>query len=296
MDRAPSHQAPCPDLVADTLAWIERQLDERLTLARIAERAGLSPYHFSRLFTARMGLSPMAHVRGRRLVRAARRLVAEPDARLVDLAFEAGFESQEAFTRAFGRRFGVTPGRFRRGLAPLPPDGDLVMPTPAETSRAVARLPGFVTRDAFTVAGPTRRFDRTSSSIIPDLWSTMIQALPFVGGQIPSWATYGVVWSIDKDEGSFDYMAGVAVRPEGGLPAGFVRKTIPAATYAVFRITLDGTALHPQVKGAMATIWGELVPASGLTVADTPDFELYDGRFAPDRPGTVIDMHVPVVV
>ncbi|AWN53665.1 AraC family transcriptional regulator [Methylobacterium sp. 17Sr1-1] len=295
MDRAPAHRAPSPtpDLVADTLAWIERHLDERLTLARLADRAGLSPYHFSRLFTARMGLAPMAHVRGRRLVRAARRLAAEPDLRLVDLAFEAGFESQEAFTRAFGRRFGVTPGRFRRGLAPLPPDGDPAMPTP-ETSRAVARLPGLVTRDAFTVAGPTRRFDQATASTIPDLWSTMIRGLPFVDGQVPSWATYGVVWSADKEEGSFDYMAGIGVRPQGALPAGFERKTIPAATYAVFRVTLDGTALHPQMKGAMAAIWGELVPASGLTVADGPDFELYDGRFAPDRPGTVIAVHVPV--
>lgn len=77
MDRPPT-----PDLVADTLAWIEGRLDERLTLARLADRAGLSPYHFSRLFTARMGLAPMAHVRARRLVRAARRLAAEPGLRL----------------------------------------------------------------------------------------------------------------------------------------------------------------------------------------------------------------------
>jgi hypothetical protein len=34
--------------------------------------------------------------------------------------------------------------------------------------------------------------------------------------------------------------------------------------------SLDGTALPPQVKGAMATIWGELIPASGLAVADSP--------------------------
>ena len=289
MDRPPT-----PDLVADTLAWIEGRLDERLTLARLADRAGLSPYHFSRLFTARMGLAPMAHVRTRRLVRAARRLAAEPGLRLVDLALESGFESQEAFTRAFGRHFGTSPGRFRRGLAP--PDGDPPMPHPAERSRAVARLPGLVTRDAFTVAGPTRRFDPATAATIPDLWSRLIQALPFVDGQVPSWSTYGVVWSADREEGSFDYLAGVGVRPDGTLPAGFVRKAIPAATYAVFRITLDGTALPPQVKGAMATIWGELIPASGLTVADSPDFELYDGRFAPDRPGTVIDVHVPVMV
>jgi len=289
MDRPPT-----PDLVADTLAWIEGRLDERLTLARLADRAGLSPHHFSRLFTARMGLAPMAHVRTRRLVRAARRLVAEPGLRLVDLAFESGFESQEAFTRAFGRHFGVSPGRFRRGLAL--PDGDPPMPHPAATSRAVARLPGLATRDAFTVAGPTRRFDPTTAATIPDLWSRLIRALPFVDGQVPGWSTYGVVWSADREEGSFDYLAGVGVRPDGTLPAGFVRKAIPAATYAVFRITLDGTALPPQVKGAMATIWGELIPASGLTVADGPDFELYDGRFAPDRPGTVIDVHVPVMV
>lgn len=121
----------------------------------------------------------MAHVRGRRLVRAARRLAAEPELRLVDLAFESGFDSQKAFTRAFGRRFGVTPGRFRRGLSPLPPDGDSPIPNPAETSRAVARLPDLVTLDAFTVAGPARRVDEATASTIPDLWSTLIRALPF---------------------------------------------------------------------------------------------------------------------
>ncbi len=285
---------PAPDRIADILAWIETRLDDPLTLALLAERAGLSPHHFSRLFTARMGQGPMAHVRGRRLVRAAQRLAGEPDLKLVDLAFESGFDSQEAFTRAFGRRFGVTPGRFRRGLSPLPPEGECSMPASAVTSRAVARLPDLVTLAAFTVAGPTRRFDQATASTIPNLWSTLIRALPLVDEQVPSWATYGVVWSVDKDEGSFDYMAAVGVRPEGHLPAGFARKMIPAATYAVFRVTLDGTALHPQMKSAMATIWGELVPASGLIVADSPDFELYDGRFAPDRPGTVIDVHVPV--
>jgi AraC family transcriptional regulator len=89
-------------------------------------------------------------------------------------------------------------------------------------------------------------------------------------------------------------MAGVAVEPGGDLPPGFERKEIPAATYAVFRIVLDGSAVHPQVKSAMAAIWETLLPASGLKVVDGPDFELYDGRFAPDAPGAAIDFHVPV--
>ena len=100
---------PVLDPLSSVVTWIEQQLDQSLTLESVAARVGLSPYHFSRLFTARMGRSVMAYVRGRRLVRGARRLCDEPDLKLVDLAFDCGFESQEAFTRAFKRLFGVSP-------------------------------------------------------------------------------------------------------------------------------------------------------------------------------------------
>jgi AraC family transcriptional regulator len=275
------------------MAWIEQQLDEPLTLERVAARAGLSPHHFSRLFTARVGRSVMAHVRGRRLVRGARRLVDEPDLKLIDLAFDCGFESQEAFTRAFKRVFGVSPGRFRSGFAVEPIEGQFPMNAPTASITPVVQLPELATLPAFRVAGPARRFDEATKSEIPQLWSALIGALPFAG-QSPSWATYGVVSSVDKGEGCFQYMAGVGVTPDCVPPPGFTAMEIPAASYAVFRITLNGSALHPQVKQAMAQIWGELIPASGLTVVDGPDFELYDGRFDPLKAGAVIDFHVPV--
>jgi AraC family transcriptional regulator len=263
-----------------------------LTLARVAARAGLSPFHSSRLFTARMGRSVMAHVRGRRLVRGARRLCDEPDLQLIDLAFDCGFDSQEAFTRAFKRVFGVSPGRFRGGFAVEPIEGQYPMTVPTHAA-AVVRLPELVALPAFHVAGPARRFDEASKAEIPRLWSALIGALPFPG-QVRSWATYGVVSGVESGEGGFQYMAGVGVGPDCVPPPGFSMMEIPAATYAVFRITLDGSALHPQVKQAMATIWGELIPASGLELAGGPDFELYDGRFDPLKAGSVIDLHVPV--
>jgi AraC family transcriptional regulator len=283
------------DIFASLVAWIEARLGEPLTLELIAEQAGLSAYHFSRLFTARMGRSVMAHVRGRRLVRGARRLCAEPDLKLVDLAFDCGFESQEAFSRAFKRVFGVSPGRFRIGFAVTPIEGQFPMNAPATNTSAasVTQMPGLVRLDAFSVAGPSRRFDDATKSEIPQLWSALVGALP-LKGQSPSWATYGVVWSVEQESGGFQYMAGVGVGHDCELPKGFTVKQIPAATYAVFRIALNGGALHPQVQRAMAAIWGELIPASGLRVVDSPDFELYDGQFAPDQPGAVIDFHVPV--
>lgn len=284
---------PTTDPLSSVVDWIEHHLDQPLTPDAVAARAGLSPHHFSRVFTARMGRSVMAHVRGRRLVRGARRLCVEPDLKLVDLAFDCGFESQESFTRAFKRLFGVAPGRFRSGFAVEPLEGQYPMTLPAPHATAVARLPELVSLPAFHLAGPSRVFDETTKADIPQLWSALIGALPFAG-QVPSWDTYGVVATVDRAEGTFRYLAGVGVPPDCTPPAGFSIMEIPAATYAVFRITLNGSALHPQVKQAMASIWGDLLPASGLRLADGPDFELYDGRFDPTQAGAFIDFHVPV--
>ena len=284
---------PATDPFTRVVAWIEQQLDRPLTLEQVAARAGLSTHHFSRLFTARMGRSVMAHVRGRRLVRGARRLCDEPDLKLVDLAFDCGFESQEAFTRAFKRVFGVSPGRFRSGFAVEPIEGQYPMTVPDTSTASVVRLPDLARLASFRVAGPARRFDEATKSEIPQLWSALIGALPFAG-QVQSWATYGVVSSVDQGEGCFQYMAGVGVETGCVPPPGFSTMEIPAGAYAVFRITLNGGALHPQVKQAMASIWGELIPASGLKVVEGPDFELYDGRFDPQKPGSAIDFHVPV--
>lgn len=286
--------APSADRLAATLAWIERHLDATLTLDAIAREAGLSPYHFSRMFTARMGRSLMAYVRGRRLLQTARRMVNDPQLKLLNLALDSGFESQEAFTRAFKRAFGVTPGRFRQGFSVSPLEGQYPMSIPGAAHPDVVLLPAFVTLARFDVAGFAKRFDEVSKADIPQLWSRLIGQLPFAG-QVKSWNSYGVVSSVDREDGSFRYLAGVAVEPETALPAGFERMTIATARYAVFRITLGGGGIHLQIKAAMARIWGELIPASGLQLADGPDFELYDGRQSLDQAGAVIDFYVPVM-
>lgn len=281
------------DGLVPLVEWIEQHLAEPLTLDQVANQAGLSPHHFSRLFTARMGRSVMAYVRARRLIRAAHRLVDEAGVPLIELAFDCGFDSQEAFTRAFRRLFGVTPGRFRQGFCVTPIEGQYPMTLSDPSPAPVVQLPGLVPMPAFSVAGCSRRFDEANKAEIPQLWAQLMGALPF-DGQSPGWTTYGVVWGADRAEGSFEYMAAVEITPGSIPPAGLVTRNIPAATYAIFRITLNGGAPHPQVKAAMAMIWGQLIPGAGLKLADSPDFERYDGEFAPNRPGAIIDFHVPV--
>lgn len=93
-------------------ALIETKLDEDVNPIEAARAANFSLHHFHRIFRAQLGESVMEYTRRLRLERAARELRARDD-RLLDVALRAGYQSHEAFTRAFTERFGVAPSAFR---------------------------------------------------------------------------------------------------------------------------------------------------------------------------------------
>ncbi|MCU4179607.1 AraC family transcriptional regulator [Bosea sp. BH3] len=281
--------------IKEIVTWIEEHLDDELSLDVIAEKAGYSPYYFSRMFLAHTRRTVMDYVRGRRLLGGARRLLAEPGLRLVDLAFDCGFDSQEAFTRAFKRVFGTTPARFRDGFAVEPMEGQYPMTSTAENTTAIERLGELVKRDRFIVAGPARRFDETNKDGIPQLWSRLMGALP-LEGQVKGCTSYGVVSGIDRDERTISYMAGVEVDDNAALPDGFERQVIEPATYVVFRLTFDGGPVHLQIAEGIRQVWGHLMPESGLTPTGTPDFECYNDLRPLTAPGATMDYYVPVQV
>lgn len=94
--------------------FVESSLSETIRLRDLAERAGLSPYHFARAFRRSAGMTPRAFVELRRVERA-RRLLAESTLPIAEIAIEAGFGSQSRLTTAFKRAVGFTPAAFRRG-------------------------------------------------------------------------------------------------------------------------------------------------------------------------------------
>ena len=97
----------------DTALWMEAHADQPVPLATLARRVGLSAFHFLRLFTRVLGVTPHQYLVAARLRRAAR-LLADPARPVTDVAFEAGFGDLSHFVRTFRRAAGVSPGRFRR--------------------------------------------------------------------------------------------------------------------------------------------------------------------------------------
>lgn len=100
------------------VGYILANLDGGLEPRVLADRAGFSLYHFHRIFRGMMGESLGEFVRRLRLERAAARLL--DGASVTETAFDAGYESHEAFTRAFREAFGVPPSGFRAKVYHLP--------------------------------------------------------------------------------------------------------------------------------------------------------------------------------
>ncbi len=98
------------------LVHAQTNLDSTLSVAELAATVDRSPSHFARRFATATGESPRRHVERLRLERAARMLVTR-DATILEIALECGYASHETFTRAFVRRFGQTPSRWRASTA-----------------------------------------------------------------------------------------------------------------------------------------------------------------------------------
>jgi AraC family transcriptional regulator len=96
------------------LVHIQTHLEGDLSLDRLADRASLSPYHFQRVFQSVVGESPKQYTLRLRLERAAFQLKIR-QATILEIALAAGFRSHETFSRAFRRRFDMSPKEFRRG-------------------------------------------------------------------------------------------------------------------------------------------------------------------------------------
>jgi transcriptional regulator GlxA family with amidase domain len=96
--------------------WILEHLDADLSVDRLAARANLSPRHFAREFTARIGSTPAAFVERIR-VEEARRRIEEGATHLKDVAKHCGFGDEQRLRRAFRRALGVTPQDYRSRFA-----------------------------------------------------------------------------------------------------------------------------------------------------------------------------------
>lgn len=268
---------------AKAIWLIEQHHAAPLTLEALSGKVGLSRFHLSRLFASAVGLSPMAYSRARRLSEAA--IALDLGLSVTDAAFGAGYESPEAFSRAFREEFGLPPSAVKAGggLAGLPLTHPL---TPEEDMTATLIAPRYENRRAFAVAGLSARFDMTELARVPSLWGRFAPHFGTFPMSEPG-VSYGVI-SHEPGAETFEYLAGV--EPKGTPPADMTLVRVPASRYAVF--THEGHV--SDIRKTLAAIFDEWLPVSGETAAESPELERYDHRFDPATLSGVVELWIPL--
>jgi len=97
------------------LDHIDAHLDDDLDVDRLSRVAAFSKYHFHRQFSAAFGLTVHRYLQLMRLKRASYRLAYRDADRITDIALDTGYDSPDAFARAFRKRLGQSPSSFRSG-------------------------------------------------------------------------------------------------------------------------------------------------------------------------------------
>lgn len=95
------------------LFYIEENLNEDLNLDKIANEFNYSKFYIERVFTKKMNCTLYKYIQRRRLTEAARKLV-ETDKAIIEIAYEAQYNSQQAFTLAFNQLYLCTPFTYRK--------------------------------------------------------------------------------------------------------------------------------------------------------------------------------------
>jgi AraC family transcriptional regulator len=268
------------------LWFIENHFAEELTLDDIADISGVSRYHMSRVFGIATGYSIMSYVRGRRLTEAARTLASgAPD--ILAVALDAGYNSHEAFTRAFRDQFGITPEalRARGNLDEIKLTEAIKMDETLLTNMEPPRFENFKT---LLIAGLSERYNAETTAGIPAQWQRFVPHLGHIPGQVGR-TTYGVVCQGD-DAGNIEYICGVEVSDFSKLPPELSRLRIPEQRYAVFTHR-DHVS---TIRRTWYTIWNKWLPESGYKTAEGPEFERYGKEFDPRSGNGGFEIWVPI--
>lgn len=264
--------------VVSKMLWVlESRSREPLGLDELAEVTGRSKSYLSRVFPLVTGYSVTAYLRARRLSDAARQL-AEGAPDILSVALDAGYSSHEAFTRAFGDQFGVTPQvvRQRRNLEGIALVEPLRMDVQAQVT---VEPPRFENRPAMYFAGIAERHNMNNPAGLPSQWQRFQPYIGHIDGAIVG-AAYGIVGEIADDR--FEYVVALEMRAGAEAPPDLKLISVPALKWARFQHKGDLSTIR-QTIGA-GEKW---LTANGYEASEAPySFLEYYGPAFDGRSGS----------
>jgi len=262
------------------LNYIEEHLDGEIDLKEAARLAYCSEYHFSRMFSFLAGVTLSEYIRRRRLTLAAFELQAG-SIRIIDAAVKYGYNSADAFSRAFQGLHGILPSAAKSQGPSLKAYPRMTFQLTIQGGSAMNYR--IVEKEPFWIAGIMKRVPIVFSGVNPkiasmskDLNEADIDELKRLSNVEPS----GIIQASTnfsegrmEEKGELDHYIGVATTKD--CPAHFARLEVPALTWAVF----EAAGPFPDtLQNVWGRIYSEWFPSASYELTEGPEMVRHESK------------------
>lgn len=262
--------------IQKAINYIEEHLHETITMEQIAQEVNASVFHFQRTFSILTDMSIADYIRRRRLTLAAQELI-NTDSKVIDIAYKYGYDSPEAFTKAFRKQHNVTPSEVRKQQGPLQSYNRLIIQVTLKGAEPMKY--NIVEKEKFQVVGVKRTYNcQTGENLqgIPQFWNELNgqgmdeQLFTLNNGQIKGVLGVCVPDENYKDNHLIDYW--IATDHVGEVPENMLAMEVPASKWVVFEVR---GPMPDAMQNAWKKIFSEWFPSNPYEPAGTAELEVY---------------------
>lgn len=254
----------------DALSYVEDNILCDIDYDEMARLALCSKYHFLRTFATLTDMNLSDYIRLRRLSLSVNDLVSTND-KIIDIAYKYGYETPEAFSKAFKKLHGVSPSKVRKegiNLKAVPPLSFRIDIRGAEKMNyRIERKKGF---KLIGFEKDVTSKNEENFTIIPAFWQEVMKDGSYEKLMTDKSRSFGVCYGHDQNAEMFKYM--IAVDEDGDKLENTTVLDIKETTWAVFE---SKGALPHTLQATWKQIYNEWFPATNYEQANLPELELY---------------------
>ena len=277
------------------MQYVEENLTNNIDFTKLSRIAGCSEYHFRRMFSFLAGMPLGEYIRLRRLTMAAT-LLQTGDKKIIDIALEIGYESSDAFTKAFQNLHGVTPSQVRKNNARVKAFPPMTFQLKIQGGREMNYR--IVKKEEFKIVGVKKRITliyRGVNTQMDSMWAGLTMDDFIELKRLSNVEPGGILcvsanFSEGRAEGSeLDQYIGVATTKE----AETRWEVLPVAPsiWAVFTVIGE---FPDALQELWARIYSEWFPSSGYEFIGGPEI-LWNESPDINKPDYKSEIWIPVV-
>lgn len=261
--------------INNCIDYIENNLCSNIKIEQVAKVAGVSKFHFQRMFHLLTGITVSEYIRQRRLTLAAHELL-NPGLRVIDVALKYGYSTSESFSKAFKKVHGISPSSVQDKEIALDAYPRYSFQIQVKGNKKIKYR--IKEKGSFTIVGKQMKASvnmKENFKLIPMFWEEcekigLCKKLSDLQGSL---GILGVCFEINYEREILTYLSAVE-KPAGKFENEFdlVERIIPISTWAIFETT---GKMPESIHNLWQRIFLEWFPATGYGYAKKPDLEVY---------------------